>query len=747
MSRSKQRSSRRHLAAVQPQPDQYRRKRLRASKWAGRPDLGIQGSSSNNNNRQQQASRASLEPQTLPEAEPIEVDTSDPETTDSEDFNPELAGVELLEVDDNNEPMLDEELDGRGDEEWEWDEEQFREALRHEARESGTSTLFLIIRAPQLTGVLGACFCGCFYYSGHQLPDEDVDILLAFAWKIKHQITSECYDDVPYAFPRSNTPSWKETEARAAKLSGLKPQWLDCCIGSCCAFVGRHAQLEQCPICEQARFDRRGKPRRRWLYLPLIPRFQAFMESPEVAVRNLYRSRHQHSPINTTDIFDGNHYCRLLQTYVTINGQPQPYKHFSDKRDFALGLSTDGFQIFKRRSKSAWPLFIFNYNLPPESRFLRENVLALGCIPGHAIDFDSFLWPLVEELLQLEAGIRTYDAHKKEFFTLHAYLLHVFGDIPAISLATRMKGHNGKCPCRHCMIRGVRIPGQARSPAYVPLHRAEHPDVNTVPDMPEVYDPLNLPMRTHAQFMEQARHVEAAPSQAEANRRAKECGIKGVPLLSKLSSISFPDSFPFDFMHLIWENLIKNLFQLWTGTFKTIDHEAYRISDEDWKKVGDESAASGRTIPLAFGPPPSNVATDKQSWTADSRSFWTLYLGPVLLNGRLRAPFFQHSVKLVKLLHRCLDFEYPAGRAQELREGFAEWVVDYERYVHSVMLRLQNLKVTLGSTTNTTLAVYLLVRLLFTRFCTSSTQFWLSDLFGVIGASLWSVTAVISFAR
>jgi hypothetical protein len=103
-------------------------------------------------------------------------------------------------------------------------------------------------------------------------------------------------------------------------------------------------------------------------------------------------------------------------------------------------------------------------------------------------------------------------------------------------------------------------------------------------------------------------------------------------------------------MHLIWENLVKNLFQFWTGTFKNLDHKAYQIPDDHWKHVGNESAALGHTIPLAFGPPPPNVATNKQSWTADSRSFWTLYLRPVLLDGRLHAPFFRHFIELVKLL-------------------------------------------------------------------------------------------------
>ena len=73
--------------------------------------------------------------------------------------------------------------------------------------------------------------------------------------------------------------------------------------------------------------------------------------------------------------------------------------------------------------------------------------------------------------------------------------------------------------------------------------------------------------------MKQAHDVEMAPNNATHERLAKEYGIKGIPMLSSISSISFPSSFPFDFMHLIWENLIPNLIEFWIGEFKDLDHQ------------------------------------------------------------------------------------------------------------------------------------------------------------------------------
>lgn len=68
---------------------------------------------------------------------------------------------------------------------------------------------------------------------------------------------------------------------------------------------------------------------------------------------------------------------------------------------------------------------------------------------------DSFMWPALVELLRLQYGVQAFDVQADEFFMLCAYLILVFGDIPAISMLMRMTGHNGYSPCRMCKILGV----------------------------------------------------------------------------------------------------------------------------------------------------------------------------------------------------------------------------------------------------------------------------------------------------
>ena len=89
--------------------------------------------------------------------------------------------------------------------------------------------------------------------------------------------------------------------------------------------------------------------------------------------------------------------------------------------------------------------------------------------------------------------------------------------------------------------------------------------------------------------MEHAQEVQSALTNATSEQLATKYGIKGLPLLSALSSLSFPISFPYDFMHLIWANLIPNLMLLWTRKFKNLDHdnEGYILAPHVWQAIGE----------------------------------------------------------------------------------------------------------------------------------------------------------------
>ncbi|KAJ8515927.1 hypothetical protein ONZ45_g6728 [Pleurotus djamor] len=521
-----------------------------------------------------------------------------------------------------------------------------------------------------------------------ELSDDELFFLRLYAYKTEEGISDDAYDRLSSVFqgqlPDGKIPSFKSIAARVAFLSAFEPQTYDCCINVCCCYTDPYKELDSCPYCNEPRLSEDGQPRRRFNYIPIIPRLQAYYGNASFSQKMNYRHNHTSDPTKVTDVMDGQYYKHLCQQHVVVDGKERPYKYFEDPRDVLLGVSSDGFAPFRRRKKTCWPLLVYNYGLPPEIRFHLRYILCAGIIPGpnKPKDFDSFAWPLYQEFLKLALGVKTYDVIQREMFAMRAYLVLGFGDIPAVSMMMHIKGHNGLCPCRMCRIRALRIPGSKSTTHYVPLNRFSHPLVQASPELPRIYDPGNLPLRSHQEMHEQGSQVLLAPSQTASNALAKEYGVKGIALLSQLPGISFPQSFPYDFMHLIFENVMKNLILLWTGNYKGLDagSEDYVLSKKGWEDVGKACEAAGSSIPSAFGARPPNIAEDRMAITADTTSFFMQYLGPPLLARLFNRPkYFKHFIKLVQLVKICLQFEISREEIQLLRTGFQQWVQGYEK--------------------------------------------------------------------
>ncbi|KIJ33704.1 hypothetical protein M422DRAFT_104693, partial [Sphaerobolus stellatus SS14] len=266
-------------------------------------------------------------------------------------------------------------------------------------------------------------------------------------------------------------------------------------------------------------------------------------------------------------------------------------------------------------------------------------------------------------------------------FEEHVYVVLGGGDMPAVSKAfLHMKGHNGISPCRLCSILSVcahRVPGQkGPSTYYCPLHRP-----SGFPP-PDEYDPLDLPFRTDSQFRCQAQKIASAPTNVEAERLARLYGIKSLPLLGHIDSLFLPRSFPYDFMHLM-ENLMENMVSRWTGSFKAFGAGAgeYEITKPVWERIGETTLNLNKTIPSAFGRRLMNIAEDRSYFTAEAWLVWTTLLAPELLQGRLETRFYNHTLQLVDLIRRTMSFDYTYEELRELRNGWAEWVQNYERCV------------------------------------------------------------------
>jgi hypothetical protein len=102
-----------------------------------------------------------------------------------------------------------------------------------------------------------------------------------------------------------------------------------------------------------------------------------------------------------------------------------------------------------------------------------------------------------------------------------------------------------------------------------------------------------------------------------------------------LNSLSLPLSTGYEFMHLIFENLVPNLTLLWLGNFKGLDkNQQFVFSKTVWEAIGLATATSQSTIPSSYGAAVPNIATNRSSFSAETWSQWALFVGPIVLNGR-----------------------------------------------------------------------------------------------------------------
>lgn len=437
----------------------------------------------------------------------------------------------------------------------------------------------------------------------------------AFNYKVTMDISGCTFSDLSHVFPTrlQDLPSEMRICKRAKTLAAFDSVKIDCCVSSCIAYTGVYKDLTACPHleCKQPRFEpdpnkpRKSRVRRFFSLIPLVPHLLNMYRDCAMAKKLRYRSECQHTDGTVSDIFDGAHYDCLRKRHVIVGGETLGHRFFDSPTDIVLGLSTDGFGPFKSHTQTCWPLLAFNYNLPPSLHMQLEYALCLGVIPGLSSpkEIKTFFKPFIQELETLTRGVPAYDVVAGRPFFLHAYLLACFGDMLAIAKLMCMKGHNGKSPCRACHILGVRTPtGPDLNTNYIPLLR---PFSKEPPNKLRAYNPLDLPRRTHTKSITQAIYVGDALNDAEETWQGWDTSINALSPLACLSSIDFPGSFPHDFVHVIFENVVPGLIDLWTHSGK---YSAFGSGNEDnmlhpdvWTAIGEACNNSGDTIPSVFG--------------------------------------------------------------------------------------------------------------------------------------------------
>lgn len=162
-----------------------------------------------------------------------------------------------------------------------------------------------------------------------------------------------------------------------------------------------------------------------------------------------------------------------------------------------------------------------------------------------------------------------------------------------------------------------------------------------------------------------------------------------------IDSIRCPWSFPVDLMHVLYENIMPQLLALRQGTYKTqqtlgnakAKHgDDFVLPKSVWTTMCREVELSNHTTPAQTAPSVGHLMT-KTHWTAETHSYFLMFLGPILLRHRLPDRYYDHFISLSEIAKRLTMQEIETDQLPSLRRDIVRWVQGFERYVLGMQLR------------------------------------------------------------
>ncbi|RPA80503.1 hypothetical protein BJ508DRAFT_327224 [Ascobolus immersus RN42] len=363
----------------------------------------------------------------------------------------------------------------------------------------------------------------------------------------------------------------RTTEGRILARTGLKVDRYDVCKKSCFCYAA-DPRAHCCPWCGTPRYNEKGKPWKTFDYVQLIPRLMLQYSNPERAKTFMtYRHGAEARALDAEE-----------PTLVDFWGSKL---HQELKSEGLFDKSTD-----------------IGYN--------DENVLHLGVCPGpqNPRDFDSFLYPFKKEMKLLEKGIdNVYNAATNRPFTLRAHICVIGADIPARKKLTHTAGVGSYDFCLHCKQEAVGTNTFCYCPFKPPIKNLPEKDtaarsvkrkklssrkpVEKGHSLP-VYDPKTMNLRTHDEYMEA---FDTILETKDVEKAKKIAGVVGYSVFAQFKSVKFPRSFPYDGMHLWFENIIPRMFNHWRGRFTTRKGGQVIVVQQPAQDEGNEGAKESDT--------------------------------------------------------------------------------------------------------------------------------------------------------
>ena len=313
------------------------------------------------------------------------------------------------------------------------------------------------------------------------------------------------------------------------------------------------------------------------------------------------------------DVYDG----RIWKEFMSYKGTP----FLSVPYNFALSLNVDWFQPFKRTNYSVGALYIAIQNLPREERFLSENTILVGVIPGEPkLVINTLLEPLVDDLLKLWDGVIMKSVSQNSVL-VRAALVCVTCDVPAARKVCGFVGHNALKACTKCL------------KDFPTDQFGDQPDYTG-------FDREHWPLRTNSAHRKNALEHRKCQTQSKKHQIEREHGCRYSVLL-RLPYFDPVRMCVIDPMHNLLLGTARHMISVW----KHLEI----IKEKDFP--GIQSKVNAFITPDDIGRIPSKIASSFSGFTAEQWRNWTLIFSLYALKEYLPYQHYQCWHLFVKSCH------------------------------------------------------------------------------------------------
>lgn len=371
-------------------------------------------------------------------------------------------------------------------------------------------------------------------------------------------------------------------------------------------------------------------------------------------------------PIKSQIIHMFKKYCSEILSYLQNVTQPSNgtikdiydgliYKDVSEKLPadaiiLSLVLNTDGIQMFDSNKCSVWPLQIVLNFLPPNLRYLMENILVAGLYFGsNKFDFLTYLQPLVKEFDELRNGF--YIEHEGNQYFVILVITHCVADLPAKAKIQGFLQHNGICACGYCYNDGVSI---------------QNVD-NTKSTRRYTYSEVPFPLRTHS---------ETAKIMINLSENEIAFGIKNLSGLLGLRNFNIILGFGVDYLHCVLTGVVNKLLELWLDTANY--QKDYYIKPVKQFVLNKRLLAIKPITEITRKP--RSILTDRKNYKANEFRSILFYYFPPCLTGLQKKKYIDHFNLLSTSVFIMSKNEITPNEIHLCEQNLNLFVKKYEEY-------------------------------------------------------------------